>query len=153
VITLAELFETYRKRVLPATAPEVQIVECRRAFYAAAHSMLLLLLHTIGDEHVSEDEGVAVLEGLKAECEAFGKAGGVAAPVTPDMNYTVPDPHDMQTTLRDLGDYIGRGLPGGWGFTLLLFEYGENGSLFYISSADRADVIATMREFIKRQTQ
>jgi hypothetical protein len=152
-VTLADLFDSYRKRVIPAGASDVQLTECRRAFYAAAYSMLMLLLNDIGGDAMSEEDGVAVLDALKAECEAFGEAGGVAAPVPPDVHYTVPDPLDMQATLKAIGGRIAEGLPAGWGFTLLLFEYGAGGALFYMSSADRADVLATMREFMKRQTQ
>jgi hypothetical protein len=70
-----------------------------------------------------------------------------------DVHYTVPDPLDIQATLKKLGHLIGDDLPDGWGFNLLLFSYGEGGSLFYISSAERADVLNVMREFIRRQTQ
>jgi hypothetical protein len=36
-------------------------------------------------------------------------------------------------------------------FSLMIFSYGEQGSLFYISSAQRDDMIKTMREFIQKQ--
>jgi hypothetical protein len=36
---------------------------------------------------------------------------------------------------------------------LMLFEYGPGGALFYLSSADRADVLNVLEEFKRRQTQ
>jgi hypothetical protein len=106
---------------------------------------------------VAEESGVE-LEKLKAECEAFAAAGGMPLPTpTPPVveppNYTTPDATTMRPILQDLGGRIGAAVPEGWGFNLLLFTYGEGGSLFYISSAERQDVIAVMREYIKRNTQ
>ncbi len=73
-------------------------------------------------------------------------------------------PHDYQITneevqakLRELGRIIGGQMPEGWGFTLLMFDYGEKTGLpghdavFYLSSADRGDMITAMKEFIKKQ--
>lgn len=46
-------------------------------------------------------------------------------------------------------------MPDGWGFTLLMFNYGVGeklgDGLFYLSSANREDMIATMREFIAKE--
>ena len=74
-------------------------------------------------------------------------------PTPPDINYTIPDPHGIQPILKAIAADIHERLPLGFGFTLLLFEYGEGGGLFYISSAERSDMIAAMKEFIQRQTQ
>lgn len=119
------------------------------------------LAHNIGDDSTDEEQGILELETLKAECEAFAADGGMPRPTMvpplpptpPDIHYTVPDPLDIQRRLQEIGGHIGADLPEGWGFNLLLFEYGVGGSLFYISSAERADVIAVMREYIRRQTQ
>jgi hypothetical protein len=35
-VSVRKEWESYRRSVLPATAPEIQITECRRAFYAGA---------------------------------------------------------------------------------------------------------------------
>jgi hypothetical protein len=56
----------------------------------------------------------------------------------------------IEAKLAEIAKTIGGSLPDGWGFTLLLFEYKQGGSLFYTSSAQRAGIIATMREFITR---
>jgi hypothetical protein len=154
--TVAEAFADYRAKVLPPNAPDVQITECQRAFYAGAYFLLMNLAANIGDESTPEEEGIVELEKLKAECEAFAAAEAMPLPklVPPDIHYTVPDPLDIQTKLKTLAAFIKDDyLPEGWGFTLLLFSYSEKGSLFYISSAERSDVLNVMREFIRRQTQ
>ena len=66
-------------------------------------------------------------------------------------DYRVPVPDKVKNTLRKLGKIIGKSLPEGWGFTLLIFEFGEGGTLTYLSNADREDVLATMQEFIRKQ--
>lgn len=158
--TVAESFATYRAEVMPREAPPVQVEECRRAFYAGVYTCLLNLLANIGDASTSEDEGVGELERLKAECEAFAAGAALplprAVPPAPPVSreqYTTSDAVTMRPILQALGGQIGAALPEGWGFNLLLFTYGAGGSLFYLSSAEREDVIAVMREFIKRNTQ
>jgi hypothetical protein len=59
----------------------------------------------------------------------------------------------IEQKLRSIGKYIGDDLPTDWGFALFLFSYGENGNMFYISSAQRSDIIKTLKEFIARNTQ
>jgi len=42
--------------------------------------------------------------------------------------------------------------PKGWGFTILMFDLDTTkGSMFYLSSAERASMIAAMEEFITKQ--
>lgn len=158
VETVAESWESYRHEVLPANAGPAQIAETRRAFYAGSYITLMNIATHVGDPNADEEEGVENLERLKAECEAFAASVALegkhaASPMPADIHYTLPDPLDIQAKMKHLGRLIGDGLPDGWGFNLLLFTYGEGGSLFYISSAERADVLNVMREFIKRQTQ
>jgi hypothetical protein len=157
--TVAESFATYRTGVIPAGASDVQVEECRRAFYAGTYFMLLNLLHNIGDDSTDEDQGVVELEKLKAECEAFAAGVKMALPtatppppVVPDVNYTTPDAAAFRPVLEDLGQKIGAAVPNGWGFNLMLFQF-NGGSLFYIANADRADVLNIMREYIQRNTQ
>lgn len=158
--TVAESFATYRAQVLPKGAPEIQVTECQRAFYAGVYFCLLNLMHNVGDESTDLDQGILELEKLKAECETFAAAGGMALPIAVppapvpvhQQNYTTDDAAEMRPLLQRLGAFIGKDLPAGWGFNLLLFTYAP-GSLFYISSAEREDVIAMMREFIRRNTQ
>lgn len=158
--TVAESFQNYRNQVLPREASAVQVEECRRAFFGGAYILLMTVAYGIGDDSTSEDEGVVALETLKAECEAFAAAVALtptpAAPPEPaDINYTIPDPHEIRSLLQEIGGKLGSMCPEGWGFNLLIFEFGDGPGkgLFYISNAQRADVLATMREFIRRQTQ
>lgn len=53
--------------------------------------------------------------------------------------------------LRDLGRTVKKMMPTGWGFTLFMFDYGDMGSLFYLSSAKREDMLKVLREFIKKE--
>jgi hypothetical protein len=69
---LKEAWESFVKNVMPAAAPAIQHQEMRRAFYAGAYSMLVLVTEAAPDS-ISEDEGVALLEGLAQECAAFHK--------------------------------------------------------------------------------
>jgi hypothetical protein len=57
----------------------------------------------------------------------------------------------VMATLNQIATSIGGSLDKGWGFTLLLFEYGADGTMFYISSAERGDVVKTVREWLEKQ--
>lgn len=156
--SVARSFATYRERVVPPDASPIQVEECRRAFYAGAYFLLMNCLYNLGDEATSEEDGIAQLDTLKAECEAFAAHVGMplpspTPPSVPDVNYTTSDAAEVRPLLQHLGGEIGESLPEGWGFNLLLFQFGEGGSLFYISSAEKSDVIAIMREYINRNTQ
>ena len=67
--TIADMWATYQGAVLPDDAPPIQVQETRRAFYAGAHILLCDLPGMTED--VSEDAGVARLEALHRECQAF----------------------------------------------------------------------------------
>lgn len=154
VTTVAASFATYRADMIPADAAPTQVEECRRAFYAGAYSLLMNALLNVSEQ--SDEDGVDSLEALKRECDQFAASlvSGTPAPApTTTHNYTTLDAAEMRPLLQKLGAFIAEGLPTGWGFNLLLFTYGEGGSLFYISSAEREDVIAVMREYINRNTQ
>lgn len=49
-----------------------------------------------------------------------------------------------------LADIIDSALPDNHGFALLIFEFGDEGNLSWISNADRDDMLATMKDFIAR---
>lgn len=55
--------------------------------------------------------------------------------------------------LREVGKIIKTTLPPHLGFTLLLYDYGEGGATFYMSSANREDNIRLMQEFIEKQKE
>jgi hypothetical protein len=62
----------------------------------------------------------------------------------------------MERLLREWARDLKKTLPPGIGFTLFLFDFGEDnlpGNLFYISSAQRDGMIETIKEFLKKQEQ
>jgi hypothetical protein len=165
VESVAHAFEHYRRAVIPAEASAVQVEECRRAFYAGSYALLMNVAYHIGDESTPEDEGIRQLEALKAECETFVE--NLKPDVQPDrpepvepMSYNVRST-EVESALRTLAKRISPDVPKGFGFTLMLFSYGQTGlakegpagSMFYISSARRDDMVKAMREFISRNTQ
>jgi hypothetical protein len=42
-------------------------------------------------------------------------------------------------------------IPDGCGFTLFLFDYSVGGSMFYMSSAERAGSVQAIKEWIARE--
>jgi hypothetical protein len=65
--------------VLHPDTPDVQWREMRRAFYAGFFASLEFNLRVIGDPSISEEAGMALLEGMHEECRAFAElvaAGG-----------------------------------------------------------------------------
>lgn len=65
------------------------------------------------------------------------------------MDYQVPVPDQVKELLTTLGRNIKAEMPRGWGFTLMIFTLGADGTMTYISSANRKDMIAAMKEFIQ----
>ena len=70
--TIAEQWELFEKAVMPTGAPDIQRQEMRRAFYGGAES-LLRLQWVVGDGSISEDAGVAIIEGWHDECLRFAE--------------------------------------------------------------------------------
>lgn len=63
----------------------------------------------------------------------------------------------IKQLMNNLAVLLTSQMPKGWGFTLLIFEFNadkdnnpvkSSDSLFYISDANREDMIATMKQFI-----
>lgn len=77
--TIAEQWALFSAAVMPKDAPPVQRQEMRRAFYAGAEAALRMQF-AIGDKAVSEDAGVAIIEGWHDECRRFAQqvASGAA---------------------------------------------------------------------------
>jgi hypothetical protein len=73
--TIAAQWSLFEQLVVPKNAHSTQRQEMRRAFYAGAEAMLRLQ-YEIGGADVSEDAGVALMEGWHDECRRF--AGQVA---------------------------------------------------------------------------
>lgn len=68
--TVQEQWESFHAIVVPKDAPEVQVTEMRRAFYAGVEAMLRIQW-AIGDAAISEDGAMAILEGVHDECHRF----------------------------------------------------------------------------------
>ena len=59
---------------------------------------------------------------------------------------------ELEKQLKDLGHLLKSAcavIPG-YGFALLLFNFGEGGEMFYTSNAQREDIIKAMQEFIEK---
>jgi hypothetical protein len=56
-----------------------------------------------------------------------------------------------ERALRVIAGAIDEEMPPGFGFALFIFDYGEHGNMFYISSAQRDDMVKTLKEFIAKQ--
>lgn len=57
-------WRSYRAEVLPANAPTVQMVECRRAFYAGAQALRTAFLDTSDDPRTEAAELLAIEDEL-----------------------------------------------------------------------------------------
>lgn len=71
--TVMQQWESYEREVVPKTAGAEQRIESRRAFFAGAQA-LLNLVSGVGSDDVSENQGVAMLDGLSAELQVFSEA-------------------------------------------------------------------------------
>jgi len=74
--TIQQQWCMFEKTVIPVDAPQMQRQEMRRAFYAGAESMLRLQ-YGMGD--VSDDAGVAMIEGWHDECRRFAQQVAIGA--------------------------------------------------------------------------
>lgn len=69
---IQEEWQSYKRQVLPANAPLVQIQECRRAFYSGAVAAFNIY-RSLGADEISEDEGVRILSDMDDELCEFPK--------------------------------------------------------------------------------
>lgn len=75
--TISSEWDKFVTLVVPPNASQLQLRETRRAFYAGVEAALRLQFD-IGDASVSEDQGIAMIEGWHAEIRQFAadlKAG------------------------------------------------------------------------------
>lgn len=71
--TVAQLWYEFSHRVLPPTAPEIQRIEMRRAFYAGFYGCITASVE-IADQCPDEDEGALAFQTLDDECRRFARA-------------------------------------------------------------------------------
>lgn len=57
----------------------------------------------------------------------------------------------LQKVLAHLAEYIDSQLTEEFGFSLMIFSWGEPRSMFYISNAERSTMIQAMQEFVRVQ--
>lgn len=60
------------------------------------------------------------------------------------------DLKDLEESARKLGRVIGSGMPEGVGFALIMFDFGKDGHLTWISNADRDDMLRALQEFMQK---
>ena len=68
-------------------------------------------------------------------------------------DYQGSESEEIRELLKEFGRELKEKVPEGWGFTFMLFNYGEGGNMLYISSAERKTMCQAMREFLGRQEQ
>ncbi len=56
---------------------------------------------------------------------------------------------EVEEHLRKIAGVLGTALPKGCGFTVFIYEYGDDKSLFYISSGDRDGNIKALERQLK----
>ena len=71
---IAENFLTYRSEVIPQDAPPVQIEECRRAFFAGAVALYLLVLAGLSPNPGVTPEDMSFMADVDAELTACLKS-------------------------------------------------------------------------------
>jgi hypothetical protein len=65
-----------------------------------------------------------------------------------------PIPENLRTAMNLLGAFLDQHFTEvageRMGFALFVFPFGEGGRISYISNSDRADMLATLKEFIAK---
>lgn len=55
---------------------------------------------------------------------------------------------NIEQTAREVGEVIKSALPPGVGFALLMYTFGEDGWMTYLSNGEREDMIKAMKELL-----
>jgi hypothetical protein len=69
--TVRKEWESYRRTVLPATAPAIQLQESRRAFYAGAEMLMCAILRSLDPSPDAVASDMALIAALDAELRQF----------------------------------------------------------------------------------
>lgn len=75
--TIQSEWQHYAETVLPPDAPEVQLRETRRAFYAGYLSAMMQITdiaHSVSEGNLSEDGGKGIMDGLREELADFARS-------------------------------------------------------------------------------
>lgn len=68
----------------------------------------------------------------------------------PVIEHADSTPPELIAKLNQLARDLRVKLPPGVGFTLFLFDYGQDGHLAYISTAEREDMVKVVREWLEK---
>lgn len=61
----------YQRRVIPPKASQVQVDECKRAFYAGCGELLSILIRVLSPGTEPTESDIAMLDGVAKELEEF----------------------------------------------------------------------------------
>lgn len=70
-LLMAEEWDKFARRVLPADASQVQKQETRRAFYAGAQSILFRVIQSFAPESEPTDADLQIMDDLHQELQDF----------------------------------------------------------------------------------
>jgi hypothetical protein len=70
---MSEAWTSYRDAVLPRNAPSVQVIECRRAFYAGAQAFFSATMRHLEPGTEETDNDMTFMAGLDAELTDFNE--------------------------------------------------------------------------------
>lgn len=68
---IEQMWDGFAKMVVPASAPEVQRVEMRKAFYAGASALFTLMVKSMSDGPDEMPEDMALMENIQSEIDEF----------------------------------------------------------------------------------
>ncbi len=69
--TMAEIWDSYARRVMSPNAPPIQHQECRRAFYAGGEGLLVAIMNALDPGEEPTDADLDRMNSLHAELEQF----------------------------------------------------------------------------------
>lgn len=75
---IEECWLSYRDQVIPKDAPPVQVTECRRAFYAGAHSLFTTIMNILEPGAEATEGDLRTMDSIQAELRRYNaqvKAG------------------------------------------------------------------------------
>lgn len=55
---------------------------------------------------------------------------------------------EIRANMNGIAEVLDDALPNGYGFALLVFKYGEQGRMNYISNAQREDMVCALKELV-----
>lgn len=71
---IAQAWLSYRSRVLPQDAPSIQVIECRRAFYAGAQAFWTEMQALSGPGSDATADEARALDSLQQELRQFARS-------------------------------------------------------------------------------